>query len=251
MRRFPCRFLAAALCAVGLATVAPSGAMATAVAPLRLLSPAEGAVLEAGSTALLDWAPFADLAGQERWEEWEAFLSLDGGATYPVRVTPHLDRDLRRFTFKVPELPSRDVRLLVRVGDEREEKAFELPWRFAIAAAPGNTGGALELRQRVWQRGEPARPGEPGVLVWVEGSRRGGATREVFAAEPARAVPGLSLAPQISAPQAVTTPTAPSGAPPADPIASPLPSRPVAGALARPFHPTATDILLLIQRQNE
>jgi hypothetical protein len=227
--------------------------MATAVAPLRLFSPAEGAVLEAGSMATLDWAPRADLAGQERWEEWEAFLSLDGGATYPVRITPHLDRDLLRFTFKVPDLPSRDVRLLVRVGDEVREQAFELPWRFAIAGAPGSVGSALELRRRAWRRGEPARPGEPGVLAWVEGPRRGGPTREVVATEPARAVPGLSLPPETTAPNAVTTEAPPSGAPAADPgYRSALPPRRVGSAATlRAGHPAATDILLLIQRQNE
>src|SRR6185369_15035186 len=84
---------------------------------------------------------------------------------------------------------------LLRIGDERRERAFELPQRFTIAlprtsSAPLPTS-ELDLPRKVWQRGEPARPGEPGVLAWVEGTRQGGGMREVVAEEPARAVPGL------------------------------------------------------------
>jgi hypothetical protein len=52
----------------------------------RLVSPAGGSELVAGSEAVL---------------EGEAFLSVDGGRT-PLRVTPHLDISIRRFTFRVP-----------------------------------------------------------------------------------------------------------------------------------------------------
>ena len=86
--------------------------------PVRLLSPADGAVLAAGSTATLEWAPPGGplrSTGSERWEEWEAFLSLDGGASYTVRLTPHLDRELYRVGFRVPDLPTRSGRLLLRV----------------------------------------------------------------------------------------------------------------------------------------
>jgi len=231
--------------------------------PVRLLAPGEGAVLAAGSMATLEWAPEAALERQGRsegWEEWEAFLSLDGGATYPVRITPHLDRDLRQVRFKVPSLPTANGRLLLRVGDERRETAFELPQRFAIsAAAPGMLGmegSALDLTRKVWRRGEPARPGEPGVLAWVEGTRQGGSLREVVAAEPARVLPGLSLpagGPAMDAVDAIATEAPPSGAPAADPgdLSLPPPPRAAATASARAPLPAAADILLLIQRQNE
>src|SRR4051812_30573407 len=149
----------AALVAAGIAVPAAS---ATAEVPVRLLVPADGTVLQAGSTAVLEWAPLAGPARQERWEEWEAFFSLDGGATYPFRITPHLDRDLRRVTFKVPRFPTRNGRLLLRVGDERRELAIELPQRFTISVPPETLERFLDLHQAVWRRGEPARPGESG-----------------------------------------------------------------------------------------
>jgi hypothetical protein len=261
MHGFPRRLLATALLAIGLTVSAANAAGAADAAdmaelPVRLLAPADGAVLRVGSTATFEWAPLGGLGEPGQWEEWEAFLSLDGGATYPVRITPHLDRDLRRVTWKVPHLPTRDARLLLRVGDEHRESVFELPQRFTIAVAPGMptiAGSVLDLQQTVWRRGEPARPGEPGVLVWVEGSRHGGPTREVVAAEPARAVPALSPPGSAPTPAAVVAEAPPSGAPAADPgVPGTLPP-PRSGGTASARSPlsAAADILLLIQRQNE
>ncbi len=256
------RLLTAALAAFGLAAglAAPAAAARPEEPAVRLLSPADGTVLAAGALATLDWAPSTELArparganGEKTWEEWEAFLSLDGGATYPVRITPHLDRELRRVTFRVPSFPTRNGRLLLRVGDERRELAFELPQRFTIAGAPGTQEIFVENALR---RGEPARAGEPGVLSWVEGSRHGGPVREVMAegpAETARAVPGLSSLAGTPLPAAVTAAAPPSGAPAADPgIPGTLPppqTRLVRSARAP--RPEAADILLLIKRQNE
>jgi hypothetical protein len=58
--------------------------------PVELAAPAGGATLVAGSTAMIEWAPLARWRELGKVDEWEAFLSLDGGATYPVRLTPHL-----------------------------------------------------------------------------------------------------------------------------------------------------------------
>jgi hypothetical protein len=262
---FPRRLLFAALLAFGL--TAPAAAAPPAEPPVRLLAPADGTVLAAGSLATLDWTPSPELANRAQegkaWEEWEAFLSLDGGATYPVRITPHLDRELRRVTFRVPSFPTRDGRLLLRMGDERRELAFELPERFSIKIAPG-TSEALAantptLARAVPHRGEPARPGEPGVLAWVEGSRHGSSPREVMAQEPeepaaaARAVPVVSSPTGTPLPAAVTTAAPPSGAPAADPgipsILPPPQTRLVRSA--RVPRPAAADLLLLLQRQNE
>ena len=97
--------------------------------------PAADTALVAGGDAEIAWEPLASFATLGKVEEWEAFLSLDGGATYPFRLTPHLDQDLRRFRWRVPAAPSADARLLFRFGDERREVAVVLPQRFAIAAS--------------------------------------------------------------------------------------------------------------------
>ncbi len=167
---------------------APAGAAA-----VRLSSPRDGTTLEAGSLAALAWEPAAPFARPSQVEEWEAFLSFDGGEHYPVRITPHLDRGLRRILWRVPQIPTRNARLLLRFGDEKHETIFELPERFAIA-------GTLSVFEagttsRAPAPGEPARPGDAGVVAWVEGSRHGGALRQVVAADAAGLAGSQSMAP--------------------------------------------------------
>src|SRR5262245_60035984 len=101
MRRIPLLLLAL----VSLPAFAGGSEMA------RLVHPAAGDELDAGSVALIEWE---GLALPEHADEWEAFLSLDGGRTWPLRITPHLDISIRRFEFPVPDFPTRDARILLR-----------------------------------------------------------------------------------------------------------------------------------------
>lgn len=223
--------------------------------PVRLVAPQAGAALVAGETAELEWAPLGEL--DRRVEEWEAFLSLDGGATYPVRITPHLDQDLRRVRWQVPPFPARDARILLRFGDEREETGVEMPARFSIvspASGLPDLARTLSLASRSSSRGEPALPGQAGVVAWVEGSRRGGALRQRLADDPDGLTPRFDF--PITHTEAVeAAPLGPeslesglaSSRAAAVPPAGPRASR--TGDGARP--PFAADILLLIQRQNE
>jgi len=236
------------LALAGLALAFPAAARETS-APLRLLAPRAGATLLAGSTAELEWE--SELPA--RVTEWEAFLSFDGGETYPVRITPHLDRDLRRVRWQVPGVPTSEARLLLRFGDERREIYRELPHRFAIAASPG-TGWALTLASVAAAPGEPALPGQPGVVAWVEGSRRGGSLRQRVAPE-RPGVRGSLNASETPAAVAVL-------AAPASRVQPPMPVRrspggaepPARGASLAGLAPRlllASDILLLTRRQNE
>ncbi len=185
------------LALAGLALSASPAWAGAPAAPVTLVSPRPGAALVAGAEAFLEWAPTEPSAGLPGVEEWEAFLSLDGGKTYPVRITPHLDQDLRRVRWRVPGLPTADARLLLRLGDEQHrETAFELPHRFSIAPAPapGMEPPPFVLATVAAAKGEPALPGQAGVVAWVEGSRRGGAWRQKVAPPP------LALEAQVSLP---------------------------------------------------
>ena len=189
---------------------APAGAAPGSGAPVELISPQPAVPLAGGSTAVLEWVA---LPGWERLpasEEWEAFLSLDGGRSYTVRITPHLDRDLRRIGWTVPDLPARDARLLLRFGDERRETVVGLPQRFTIMADLAGAAGRPERAAFAPARGEAARPGEPGVVAWVEGSRRGTGRRQV-AADPAALGRG-SPQPELSSRPAPPAVLAPAGA---------------------------------------
>jgi len=248
-RRLPAVVFLLAGLAVGLA----GPAHAAAALPVRLLSPAEGTVLQGGSTAVLEWTPRSGLAEAGDWEEWEVFFSLDGGTTYPFRLTPHLDRNLRRISFNVPRFPTHNGRLLLRVGDERREQAFELPERFTIAVPAGLPGRFLGRERRSWQRGEPARPGEPGVLAWVEGPRQGGSLTEVVAEDPPTAGPAFAFPTGTAPPPAVAAAAPPSGAPGVDPgVRAPSPILRVASAARlRAPRPGTAVLLLLLTRRNE
>ena len=171
-----------ALLLAGLAMAAP-GLAADASLPVRVVAPAPGTELMAGSLATVAWEVGEGGFGGRRIEEWEAFLSLDGGRTWPLRLTPHLDAGIRRFSFRVPGFPSRDARLLLRFGDEREETEVDVPGSFTIStsrdwAVLEPVPPALRL-----SRGESARPGAGGVVVWTEGSRDGAGLREVAVQE--------------------------------------------------------------------
>jgi hypothetical protein len=152
---------------------------------LRLLSPAEGATLRGGSAAELRWSA-AELPGST--EEWEAFLSIDGGKYYGFRVTPHLDIDRRHFTFTVPNVDTRNARILIRTGDEEHETGFEVPGSFSIERDPNAEPVAAPDRLE-FEEGEAAREGDPAVLSWTDGARDGSGLRQ----ESSTTVPPPSL----------------------------------------------------------
>jgi hypothetical protein len=87
----------------------------------------------AGRTVVIRWPALPAEA-----EEVELVLSLDGGRTFPVRVSPELEpRDLQ-FTWRVPELPSETAVLVLRVGGrERGEQVGARSAVFRILHADG------------------------------------------------------------------------------------------------------------------
>jgi len=238
-----------------LALAAPAAAWSLP-APVELVSPRPGATLAGGSEADLEWAPLEPFVQLTGVEEWEAFLSFDGGRTYPVRITPHLDRDLRRVRWQVPGIPTNDARLLLRFGDERRETYLRLPQRFSIAVAPGmeRTFTLAALGSQAPAAGEPALPGHPGVVAWMEGSRRGGAVRLRVAPER----PSWRRSFSLPGGHARTAALLPEEAP-ANPLAPRADGTGVALASTDPVRlqgstqaPRFTiDVLLLTQRQNE
>ncbi len=148
-----------------------------AVHALDLVSPQNGVSLRGGTIATIEWKA-AELPPNA--EEWEAFLSIDGGHYYGYRITPHLDISIRRFAFLVPNVDATRARIMIRTGDEERETRFELPASFAIARDPH---AAARVRAMLEPRGaESAREGDPPVLEWAEGSRDGSGVKEREAA---------------------------------------------------------------------
>lgn len=168
MRRSICCWLAGGLL-LGAAARAESS-------PVVWVSPSTGAVWNAGESVTLEWRRSDAWPRELHVEEWEAFLSLDGGRSFPVRLTPHLEADLRVVRVPVPNLPTERARLLLRFGDERREVEWLVPGEFTIragrrAALITDDSAVAALEEG---RGEAARPGDPGVVFWAEGRRDGG-----------------------------------------------------------------------------
>jgi hypothetical protein len=269
MRRLAIHLLALSGLA-GTALAAPAALAARVepgAQPVELVAPRNGATLAAGSTAELEWAPLASYARLAKIEEWEAFLSLDGGATYPLRVTPHLDQDLRHFRWQVPPIATADARLLLRLGDEHKELVVELPQRFSIVESPVAMAPAFLLEVPAPARGEPARTAQAkaeardkdgddddddGVVAWVEGSRRGGSLRQVVATGPS----GFQTRIQPTETRDEAAEIAGGHSLPVRELRASLgaaPATPRGARLAGPLdiQPFAFDIRLLTQRQNE
>lgn len=113
----------------------PVGLAALALGLLGLSAAASGAsafsaprarqVLVAGARVDVRWeAP----CGEPGRTESEVLLSLDGGATFPIRLTPELPACAGGFRWEIPATPSAHARLALRtgLGDEEGDEALEL-----------------------------------------------------------------------------------------------------------------------------
>ena len=138
---------------------------AAAAHATEISAPRAGETLHGGSFAQLTWS--ADPL-PSNVEEWEAFLSIDGGAHYAFRITPHLNLSLHSVTWAVPNVDSRDARILIRVGDEKDECLFEPRFSFAIVRDATDSSPPLTI---VAKSGEAARDGDEPVVAWSEGDR--------------------------------------------------------------------------------
>lgn len=139
---------------------------------LRLIEPVEHAEVVAGSTVPIAWDAARIPAGVE---EWEAFLSVDGGKTYPIRITPHLDASIHRFNWTVPSLPGADISILLRFGDEREEVEFPFAGRMHITGTVPRATFREPASIRSAMQDDHGRT----LTEWVEGSRQGADLHQV------------------------------------------------------------------------
>jgi hypothetical protein len=153
------------------AIVVTAIAVAAQAAPsVELIAPRAGTVLEGGRETTLTWSASSLPAHAD---EWEAFLSFDGGRYYATRITPHLDSGRRSFRWRVPNVAASDVRILLRVGNEREERAIEFPQSFRIVPGVASVEVAEVHAKLTEAAGESALPASPPVIEWVSGDRQG------------------------------------------------------------------------------
>ena len=84
----------------------------------QLISPTAGQVLYPGQKVKVEWTSVLPNI-EVQFCEMEIFLSLDGGRTYPMCITPILDPRARFFYWTVPNTPTNAAVLDIRFGCER------------------------------------------------------------------------------------------------------------------------------------
>ena len=84
----------------------------------QLISPTAGQVLYPGQRVRVEWTSVLPII-EAKWCEMEIFLSLDGGTTWPMCITPILDPRTQFFYWTVPNTPTNAAVLDIRFGCER------------------------------------------------------------------------------------------------------------------------------------
>ena len=113
-----CLLIPLALCAI------PALAFGMPLAPAALEAPAAVSV---GQTLEIRWSGVPATA-----EEIELVLSLDGGRSFHLRVSDRLEGRVETWRWRVPDLPTRSARLMLRMGDRAGEHIVALSPTFEI-----------------------------------------------------------------------------------------------------------------------
>jgi hypothetical protein len=165
------------------ALAAGLGAPARAAGTSAFVSPRPAATLTGGSVAEVRWSGLEREALGRDADEAELVLSLDGGRTFPVRVSAELDPRATGYRWRVPSVPTASARLAVRVGAAHErgrERIVLISAPFAIAADSSEPGTLAAGPDESWTEqalcegtprdrlGAGARP-DPARLVAREG----------------------------------------------------------------------------------
>lgn len=122
-------------------------------------SPSAGESLAPGAIVEVRWTSLCDDLRRRDLDEAELVLSLDGGRTFSVRVTPELKPCAARFLWTVPALPAQHARLALRAGAEERgasEALVVVSGDFRILPDPD--GRVEQLRRRAAEWWTPARP---------------------------------------------------------------------------------------------
>ena len=112
---------------LGAATVAFFGAAGALLASEpAFLTPAHGETLSPGSLVEIEWRSACESDIPPGFNEAEIVLSLDGGLSYPIRVSRELDPCEATVSWRVPALATTSARLAVRMGEEWDGESEEI-----------------------------------------------------------------------------------------------------------------------------
>ena len=116
----------------------------------RLILPGSH-VVQPGQLVALEWTPDDEVT------ELEILLSLDGGRTYPIWISPRLAPRDCRFVWRVPPYAGRSLRMRIRFN--RDGREIEGAPTSTIDVAPANAPEPLGLPVRSAEPDRVPRPG--------------------------------------------------------------------------------------------
>jgi hypothetical protein len=85
---------------------------------ITLISPTAGQVLYPGQKIRVEWKTSNPFPINRSMCEMELWLSLDGGRTYTLALTPSMDPNITFFYWLVPNMPTNSALLDIRFGCE-------------------------------------------------------------------------------------------------------------------------------------
>lgn len=97
---------------------APAKLNAQGTYSARLISPTAGQILHPGQQVGVEWTSTLPNVRYGAWCERELWLSLDGGRTFPMCITPILEPKATHFDWIVPNTPTNMAVLDIRFGCE-------------------------------------------------------------------------------------------------------------------------------------
>jgi hypothetical protein len=183
--------------------------------PAGLLEPVRGARLQPGALVRVAWTP--GVSGEREFDEMELVLSLDGGRSFPLRLTREVSPTEESVLWRVPRLPSEHARIALRAGrGEKKETIRTVSAEFTILA---DADDPLEQLCRVrgeWRTREAAGSSKDLPERSLSGSPD--EMRAVFSPDGAAEPPGTTMtAPdrgRCDPPLAAVRPVKKSGSPP-------------------------------------
>ena len=134
-----------AILALAITVAVAPHALAARQSAGEILTPAPGAKIRAGDVVKISWTHVP--AGVD---EFELLLSIDGGRTFPLRLTEMLDPDLTSYAWRVPNLPTGAACLRLRVGEEDEEILLRPGPLFELAGDASAATGRITFKAGEW-----------------------------------------------------------------------------------------------------
>jgi hypothetical protein len=118
-------------------------------------------VVESGDLIELTWGDvLRDV------EEMELLLSIDDGRHFPLRISPELEPHSKRYRWRVPNVPTDQARIRVRVRIDEHETWMPVGGRFAITAKPGASVELDQVHEAGWWGGLDEHDSADGSATW-------------------------------------------------------------------------------------